>query len=571
MPYEQSINRHQLMICSLDSLVNSESISRVIEAFVESLDLKEMGFDRSETAQEGRPLYPAKQLLKLYLYGNRKQVRSSRRLAEACVINIEVKWLMEGMEPDFRTISNFRKDNIECMKKVFYAFNAKLFTILAKGFSSVDGSKFQACNSKENNFTANKPDDRIERLNRHTDEYLRQIEEADKEETADNKGKLTREELEEKLKEAKERMARYKGYRKYMEENGLTQLSLTDTDAKLMKSKNGFEVAYNIQTVVDSETHLIEDFQTTNQPTDHGLLASTVARMRDSEPTRILEVTADKGYIKEKDMVECLENGVIPHVILPDGQDVYELEIMHEETEISEEMKNSTESSSIKKCLRAGVIPEAYKEYIKEAEIIEKTVYVKELENAGAKAKSIYGSGKEMKERAAQGYFVRDPERNSVYCPSGEILRQKCVKKNGNIRYSNKTACRRCQHREKCYKGKNEWNEVDFSKDTLEKPCKPWLFSKNVISDIKPLKRKGHYERVKLVRILFYTDHQKMSKRMCLSEHPFGTVKRWMNAGYYLLRGMRKTEGETALFFLGYNIVRALNLLGFKKMIEIMS
>ena len=91
----------------------------------------------------------------------------------------------------------------------------------------------------------------------------------------------------------------------------------------------------------------------------------------------------------------------------------------------------------------------------------------------------------EMKERAEEGYFVRDPERNLVYCPAGEILRQKSIKKNGCIRYANKNACRHCKNRNKCYKGKGEWKEIDFTKDCLEKPCKEWLKAEGKESDIK--------------------------------------------------------------------------------------
>lgn len=98
MPYMPTMDRNQMMVCSLNSLVDSESIARVIDVFVESLDLKDMGFGRTEAAAEGRPLYPAGAFLKLYLYGNRKQIRSSRKLAEACKVNVEAKWLMEGLD-----------------------------------------------------------------------------------------------------------------------------------------------------------------------------------------------------------------------------------------------------------------------------------------------------------------------------------------------------------------------------------------------------------------------------------------------------------------------------------------
>lgn len=119
MPYIQAMDRNQMMMCSLDSYVDSESIARVIDVFVEGLNLDELEFGKAEAAKEGRPCYAPGCILKLYLYGNQKSIRSSRKLAEACRINVEAKWLMEGLEPDFRTISDFRKDNADCLKRYF--------------------------------------------------------------------------------------------------------------------------------------------------------------------------------------------------------------------------------------------------------------------------------------------------------------------------------------------------------------------------------------------------------------------------------------------------------------------
>ncbi len=149
----------------------------------------------------------------------------------------------------------------------------------------------------------------------------------------------------------------------------------------------------------------------------------------------------------------------------------------------------------------------------------------------------------EMLERTKEGYYVRNPERNLVYCPAGEILRQKCIKKNGNICYANKNACKHCPNRNKCYKGKNEWKEIDFTKDTLEKPCKEWLKAEGKECNATRSKEKGHYEKVKVVKFILKPDRQKMSQRMCLSEHPFGTIKRAMGATYFLLQGLRKVTG----------------------------
>ncbi|MGN8656377.1 transposase, partial [Blautia obeum] len=170
---------------------------------------------------------------------------------------------------------------------------------------------------------------------------------------------------------------------------------------------------------------------------------------------------------------------------------------------------------------------------------------------------SVYGSPEEMQEKAKEGYFVRDPERNLVYCPAGEILRQKSIKKNGNIRYANKNACKHCPNRNKCYKGKGEWKEIDFTKDQLVKPCKGWLEAEGKKPEETKTGEKWHYEKRKVVKFFLKPDKEKMSRRMCLSEHPFGTIKRAMGATYFLLRGIRKVAGEFALFCLGYNLERA--------------
>ncbi|MBC5742631.1 transposase [Lachnospiraceae bacterium MD308] len=566
MHHVQAFDRDQFMMTTWDSMVDPESTARLIDAFVDSLDLSDYGV--KELASEGRPPYDPKGLLKLYVYGSDNGIKSSRKLAKSCRVNVEVKWMLGGVEPDFRTIADFRKDNIDSLKKIFNEFNKRLTGAVEWGFTSIDGSKFAACNSKNNNFTKNKLDDRIKWLNGHIEEYLRILDDTDRQEDfEDNPEWLTREVIEEKLQEARERLKKYEGYQKIMEENGQSQMSLTDADAKLMKSKNGFVVAYNPQTAVDSETHLIRDFQMTNQVTDHGLLDSTLEGVRE-ESEGIIETVADKGYESEKDMVKSLEDGIIPHVITDDGKDGYELEIWYEEADdINAE---STDAEDLKKALHAGVIPEAYEDVITDIEVKEVRRKVSE-EEAKVSVESIYGTSEEMMERAKGGYFVRDPERNLVYCPNGEILRQKCIKKNGNIRYANKNACRHCPNRNKCYKGKNEWKEIDFTKDCLEKPCKDWLKTEGKKPDIGGAnKGKYHFETKKVVRFFLKPDRKKTAERMCLSEHPFGTIKRAMGFSYFLLRGLKKVTGEFALMCLGYNIKRAKKLLGFEKMLELM-
>lgn len=566
MPYIKTFDRDQMMFCSWDSFVDKQSIARIIDAFIDSLDMQKVGV--KQVAVEGRPGYDPRGMFKLYIYGNRKGIRSSRKLADACATNIEVKWMLGGVEPDFRTISDFRKGNVSSLKKVFHEFNRRISGAVEWGFTSIDGSKINACNSKDRNFTKNKLDDRIKWLNAHTDEYLRILKDMDeKEDLEEETGQLTRESVEKKLQEARERLARYEGYQKLMEESGASQMSLTDADAKLMKNKNGFAVAYNPQTAVDSNTHLIRDFNMTNRVTDHGLLSPTMKDIKAEEPEHVIEAVADKGYENDEDMVKCLEQGIIPHVIQDDGKDSYELSVDYQPSEDVD--LSSTKPDELNKALHAGKIPDAYKGVIDEMKVKEVRRIVRTDEQP--QKSSLYGTEEEMLARAKEGYFVRDPERNLVYCPAGEILRQKCVKSNGNIRYANKTACRHCKNRNKCYKGKNEWKEVDFSKDKLERPCRDWLKAEGKDLSVDKRPRYGHFEMKKIVTFLLKPNRAKMSQRMCLSEHPFGTIKRAMGATYFLLKGMNKVEGEFALMCLGYNLERAKNLFGFNRLMELVT
>ena len=569
MGYVKGVDRDQVMMCSLDSLVDDESDARLIDAFVNNLDLEELEITKSVAASEGRPAYDPRSMLKLYIYGSEHSIRSSRKLAEACRLNIEVKWMTGAVTPDFRTISDFRKNNIKSLKKVLHEFNRRIAAGVEFGFISIDGSKIRANNSKDNNFTTHKLDDRIEWLDAHISEYLRQMDAYDSAENAEEmelEGMLSKEALEQKLQEAQARLDKYNGYRQYMEENGLSQLSITDADAKLMKNKNGFQVSYNVQTAVDSKTHLIRDFNMTNRVTDHGLMAPTAADIADDG--EVLEAVADKGYENQEDMIECLENGIIPHVILADGKDEYELELEYIESECD---PSSTKSEDLSKCLHAGEIPDAYKGVIKEVEVKTVRRKVKEAGDESDSIKSPYGTEEEMLAKATEGYFVRDPERNLVYCPAGQILRQKGIKKSGDIRYANKTACRRCPYRNKCYKGKSEWKEIDFNKDTLEKPCREWLKAEGKEPAKTKKNSKGKFEKIKIVVLKLKPDREKMSQRLCLSEHPFGTIKHTLNAGYFLLKGMEKVTGEFALSVIAYNFKRSRSLLGFSKMMELMT
>ncbi len=575
MPYiNPAIDVNQVMLMAFDDLVAPDSTARIIKYFVDNVDLGEMGFLNTDPAVEGRPSYPPSNMAKLYLYGYRNSIRSSRKLARACEVNIEVKWLMDGLTPDFRVISDFRKDNIDCMKKLYHEFTKRVTVDVETGDVSIDGSKFKAWNSKDRNFTVHKLEARMDWIEDHTAEYLRLIEIADANEDA-IEGEFTREELEQKVNELQERLEKYKGYREIMIKEGLSQLSLTDADCRLMKNKNGMDTAYNVQTAVDTETHMMLDYNMTNANTDHGQLAPTMEYLKEQNPDEVVNVIADKGYHCDKDYVECLANGIIPNVIPDDGKDAYNLEIDYVESECD---PAGTEAVELMKCLHAGIIPDAYKDSIEDIEVIE----VRRKPDGAKKKTDPQDSARpaeELKERAKEGYFVRNPEADCVYCPGGATLYKKSIKKSGDTRYCNKKLCKQCPYKDKCVTStKYPWKEVDFSKDCLEKKAKWWEGDDPDPNDDGPKPEKGkktkkrepsfHYEKRKKVRFKLRPSREKMDKRKCTSEHPFGTIKRWHDSGYFLLKGMRKVDGEFALFGIGYNLSRAENMYTFDELME---
>lgn len=575
MPYIKApIDVNQVMMTTFDNLVPADSNARIIKHFIDNVDLDEMGFDNMDPAIEGRPSFPPSNMIKLYLYGYRNRIRSSRKLQKACQINIEVRWLMEGLEPDFRVISDFRKDNLRSLKNLYHEFTRRVTVDLETGDVSIDGSKFKAWNSKERNFTIQKLEERMGWLEDHAEEYLRLIEIVDSNEDV-IEGEFTKEELEQKLAITQERLEKYRGYKELMEKEGLTQLSLTDADCKLMKMKNGMDTAYNVQTAVDTETHLMLDYNMTNACTDHGQLAPTAEYIKSEHPDEIINVIADKGYHKDEDYIECLENGIIPNVITDDGKDTYELEIDYQESECD---PTSTDATELMKCLHAGIIPDAYKDNIEDMKVVEKRYKPEEAKKGDPQDPN--RSEEEMKERAKEGYFVRNAEANCVYCPSGATLYQKSIKPNGNIRYCNKKLCKECPYKNKCVTSKKyPWKEVDFSKDCLEKKAKWWEGDEPTPpDDSKPdgddKDKKGkkepsfRYKKKMVVKFKLRPNREKMDKRKCTSEHPFGTIKRWQGSDYFLLRNMWKVDGEFALFAIGYNLSRAENMFTFDELME---
>ena len=288
---------------------------RVIDAFINNLDLQELGFNRCEPKETGRPLYDPKDILKLYLYGYMNRIRSSRRLEAESKRIMEVIWLLRKLVPDHKTIANFRRDNPKALKNVFRHF-VKLcveLDLYGKELIAVDGSKFKAVNSKDRNFTKDKLKDRIKMIDNKLDEYFNELEKNDNEEDKVEKEKPA-EEIKKIINELNERKITYRRYTEELEETGENQKSLTDTESRLMLANGRMDVCYNVQTAVDAKNKLIAEFEATNNANDKNLITPTAQQVKETLDVENFKVTAGKGYASASDAAAAMQIGVQPHI-----------------------------------------------------------------------------------------------------------------------------------------------------------------------------------------------------------------------------------------------------------------
>jgi transposase len=205
---------------ALDDYITADNVARFMDAFVDSLDLDTLGFQRTEPAPTGRPSYSPGDLLKLYIYGYMNRIRSSRRLEKETHRNVELLWLLRKLHPDFKTIADFRTDNAKAFKQIFRAFVllCKEWGLFGQELVAIDGSKFKAVNSKRRNFTQAKLNEMLQRIDAHIEQYLHDLDTADAEEAETQKP--TAEELQEKIRQLRERKGRYEGLRRVREVTG---------------------------------------------------------------------------------------------------------------------------------------------------------------------------------------------------------------------------------------------------------------------------------------------------------------------------------------------------------------
>ncbi len=296
---------------SLEDYIAEDNAIRVVDAFVNKLDLKQLGFDRAEPSETGRPGYQPATMLKIYVYGYLNRIQSSRRLERESHRNVELIWLTGRLMPDFKTIADFRKDNRQAIRRVCMEFVGvcRELELFSATLVAIDGSKFKAVNSRDKNFTRKSVKLRLKKTQANIDRYLAMLDQVDKEEPEIREA--TAQELRQKIASMEAKMESLKGYQAEVEAHPDKQVSVTDPDARsMMRAGGGSQVGYNVQTAVDSKHHLIAAHEVTNATTDRSQLSSMADKARTALDAKALTVIADPGYYKGEEIVECHNNGI---------------------------------------------------------------------------------------------------------------------------------------------------------------------------------------------------------------------------------------------------------------------
>ena len=320
MRYKEGKNKHQLSltpIC-LDDYVPEDHLCRVISAFTSQLDMKALGFKYAEPNNLGCRPYDPRMMLNLYIYGYMNRVRSSRRLEAETNRNIEVMWLMDRLAPDYKTISNFRKDNAKILRKTFYSFSIMLRHLGLYGgeVEATDGTKFRANNSRKNNHNKTTVKRELSRLDKKISEYMNALDKVDKEEEGDKTP--TADELRAALEKLKERKIRFEELESNVESEN--EVSTIDSDSHLMRSggdARALDVCYNVITTVDSKHNLIVDFDVTDRADDKGNLLNMSERAKDILGTGTFTHLGDKGFYDGEDIAACEKKGITCLVAKP--------------------------------------------------------------------------------------------------------------------------------------------------------------------------------------------------------------------------------------------------------------
>jgi len=468
LPREQKL----LLPEAIDDYIAPESPVRFIEAFVSTLDLRALGFEKAVAADTGRPAYHPGDLIGLYLYGYLHRIRSSRLLEKECHKNLEVLWLLRTLKPDFKTIANFGKDNKAALQKVCREFTllCKKLNLFGGELVAIDGSKFKALNSKDKNYNEKKLKELIENIDAKIEKYLAGLDDVDKSEPPEGGGgNLSKEQLQEKIATLKERKGDYQELRGQLD-GDQKQISTTDPDARLMHTRQGAEVCYNVQSAVDSKHKLIVEHDVINDVTDLNQLAPMAKAAKETLGVEKIEVVADKGYYSNFQVERCVQNHITP--------------------------------------------------------------YMEKADTSANTRLGLFGKSK----------FNFDAAKDVYLCPGGKELtyRFSTFEKERELRYYRASDCKNCALKKQCTR--NQANRT--------------------------ITREENEGLMAAMAARLRQNPQIMKLRKAMVEHPFGTIKRAMNAGYFLCKGLEAVRTEMSLTVLAYNFKRVLNLVKFTELMK---
>ena len=465
MGYVRGEGRDQgsLFPVRLDELIPEQHLVRVIDAFVERLEMGALGFEKAQPAATGRPAYHPADLLKLYLYGYLSRVRSSRRLERECHRNVEVMWLLGRLVPDHKTIAEFRRANGKGLRAACAAFvrfcrNAGL---LGGEWVAIDGSKFQAVASNDKAVMRKQLKREQAKLEERIAAYLAELDRCDREE-GDTPIR------EEQLKAALDALERQGQRLTLMDESGESQHVAGEPEAKLMRTRAGTQVAYNVQTAVDAKHDLVVAHEVTSEATDNRSLEPMAKAAKQALGGETLKVVADAGYSNGEQAAACEAAGIEPYVP-PNRSDSPGGGALFDRTE-----------------------------------------------------------------------FTYDAQSDTFRCPAGRLLvRKQLMRKDRAVIYTTQ-ACASCRLKKRCTTGHQRHIMRHLFEDALQR-----------------LRR----------RIEQYPEAMRL--RRSTAEHPFGTIK-YEIFGHprFLMRSRWGAGSEMALAILGYNLKRALNVMGIGELMK---
>jgi transposase len=315
MNHRVGLDRSQTLLLPerLEEYVSPENPVRFLDAFVAQLNLHTLGFTKAHCADTGRPPYAPATLLKLYLYGYLHRIRSSRALEAECQRNVELIWLTGKLAPDFKTIADFRKDNLQALQAVHRQFIVlcRQLDLFGGELLAIDGSKFRAVNSRDHNFSAAKLKELIANADARLAEYFQTLDETDAAEPA--AAPIDKAALQQKIAALQDKRDWHDELLAQLDDEQ-KQVSTTDPDTRRMHTGNGNVVGYNAQLAVDAKHKLIAATDVTNDVTDYRQLANVAIEAKQNLGVQQTEVVADKGYYNASEVSRCVEQQITPHI-----------------------------------------------------------------------------------------------------------------------------------------------------------------------------------------------------------------------------------------------------------------